>query len=382
MARTYSNTPVLSKIKIQGTYQYLKDGDARAILDSIDDSVFALLMAPQGTVSGGGDHLVTAANIKSYVDQAVEAGFDATVLDELPPANATAYSLYKNSIVLVPKATTQSNNAKDEYVIVRSGTSTYTYSWEKIGDTSIDLSGYVTNVSYNGTSHKLQQTKDGTTSDIHTFGAMADASQGQIDLSGYMKGVSAKVTPEGSIAKDNTNGVQISGTIGSITVIDSVGASPSFSEGAFTPNVPTRLDLTKFSGGSKAADSFTAPSLSTQTKALYKQGIKASVGTGADAETLILENVDKEADIKVVDSFDAGSFTEGAFTPASMASGFYTVGSAASKAADTFSAGSRPTTKSVTPTFTGDKFKFVGTEVDADVTPVMGATEVVNPKVS
>ena len=383
MGRTYANVPVLSKLKIEGIVHYLKDADARGILNSIDDGVYALLQASVGTVAAGGDHLVTAGNIKAYVDQMVEAGFEVVVLSTLPTADASAYATYRNSIVMVPTSDPSTDNVKDEYIIMRSGAEgSYTYSWEKIGSTDIDLSGYVSNVSYSAASHTLQQTKGGTTTDVHAFGDMADADQGQVDLSAYVKNVTAKVTAAGALAKDATNGVQISGTVSPITVIDSVGSTPSFTEGSFTPNTPTAIDTTKFSGGSKAADTFVQPTLTTQTKALYKQGVTASVGTGEDAETLIIANVAKEADIKVVDTFTQGSFTEGAFTPASLASGFYTAGTAASKAADTWNAGSAPTTKSVTPTFTGDKFKFVGSEVDATVTKTSGGTETVNPKSS
>lgn len=383
MARTYTNTPTLAKIKLSGTNHYLKDADARAVLDSINDGVFALLQVALGTVADGGDHLVKASEIKSYVDSIAEAALEIVVLNSLPTADASAYATYHNSIVLVPKASAQTSNAKDEYVIMRSGSEgSYTYAWEKIGDTEIDLSGYLTSVSYDSASHKLMQTKGGNTTDVHAFGAMADANQGQVALGAYLKGVSAKVTAAGALAEDATNGVQISGSVGAITVIDSVGTLPTFTPGTFTPNVPTAIDTTKFSGGSKASDTFVKPMLSTLTKALYKQGVKVSVGTGEDDETLIIEDVEKEADIKVVDTFTQGSFTEGAFTPAEFLSGFYTPGSAASKTADSFTQGTLPTTKSVTPTFTGDKFKFVGSEVDATVTPSYGGNEDVNPKAS
>lgn len=479
MARTYSNVPVLSKMKIGSNYYYLKDGDARAILDSINADVYALLQNAMGTVAEGGAHLVSAENIKTYVDAAMEAALEIVVLNELPAANKAAWDSYHNAIVLVPKASAQSQNAKDEYIIVRSGSAeSYTYAWEKIGDTEIDLSGYVTDVKWDATGKKIQQKKgaSGEYTDVHAFGDMADADTASQTLTDYVTGVSsAKVTAAGSI--------------GAITVIDSVGSAPSFTEGAFSPNVPTALDLTKFnggqaaslsagfvsagsaasfvegafspnvptsldlskfSGGSKAADTFTPASLATgfvsagsaasftegaftpaslttQTKALYKQGIKAEVGTGDDSECLIFTNVEKEADIKVVDTFSGGSkaadtfspnvptavdvskfsggsFSEGAYTPAALAEGFYTLGSAASKGADTFTpnvptavditkfnggsaaslaegfyvagsaaskaadtwnAGSVPTTKSVTPTFTGS-------EVDATVTLAKG----------
>ena len=50
-----------------------------------------------------------------------------------------------NVIYLVPKSTAQTSNAKDEYINL-DGTSA---GWEKIGDTEIDLSGYVTTTALN-----------------------------------------------------------------------------------------------------------------------------------------------------------------------------------------------------------------------------------------
>lgn len=450
MARTYSSTPVMSKIKIGDSVYYLKDADARGILDGINADVYESLKLALGTVAGGGDNLVTAGSIKEYVDEIAELGFDVVKLNVLPTADAQAYAEYHNNIVLIEDPDAASG-ACIEYIIMRTGNEgSYVYAWEKIGSTKADLSDYVSNVGYVDNTHTLTQTKGGIASNVHVFGDMADADQGEVDLSNYVKNVSAKVIGAGALEKDNVNGVQISGSIADLTVIDSVGSAPSFSEGAFvanvptaldlskfdggnkvadqfTANTPTALDLTKFNGGSKVADTFVAPtfsegaftpaSLTTQTKALYKQGVTAHMGSGEsgdeDEETLIIENVQKEADIKVVDQFNGGSkaadsftagsyqegaftpaslaegfysagsaaqFTEGAYTPASLAEGFYSAGSAASKAADTFNAGAVPTTKSVTPVFTGDKFKFVGSEVDASVTLTKGGTEIVNPK--
>lgn len=57
-------------------------------------------------------------------------------INELPTASASTMG----KIYLVPNA----NGTKDEYVTIRSGSvGSYTYSWEEIGTTDIDLSGYV-----------------------------------------------------------------------------------------------------------------------------------------------------------------------------------------------------------------------------------------------
>lgn len=455
MSRTYASVPVLSKIKIGESYYYLKDSDARAILDSINDEAYVALQAGMGTVAGDDGKLVTAANIKAYVDAAVSVGLVIEVVQVLPTASAS--TMGKLYLVQDEHAT---GDIYDEFITIRSGDGEevpYSYSWEKIGNTDIDLSGYVTDVKFENGVLK-QQKGNGEYANVHEFGEMADADTASGTVNDYVTGVqSAKVTAEGSISgglvADSVSGVQITGSVSkpditvtpsstTIEVIDSVGTLPSKQADSFVANTPTQLDLSKFNAGSKAADSFTAPSLgtgfvtagsaaqftegaftpaslTTQTKALYKQGIKAEVGSGADAETLIFSNVDKEADIKVVDTFDggskaadsftantptavdvskfnAGSFTEGAFTAPSLGAGFYTVGSAASFEEGAFSQGSLPTKKNQSvlgsvaaeldnaPVFTGDKFgfsgSFTGSEVDADVTLAKGnKTIVVNP---
>lgn len=70
------------------------------------------------------------------------------VLDSLPEASAETYEQYKDALVLVPSD--KAGNVKDEYVIVDNGaTADPRYAWEKVGDTHIDLSGYVQkNVTY------------------------------------------------------------------------------------------------------------------------------------------------------------------------------------------------------------------------------------------
>ena len=61
---------------------------------------------------------------------------------ELPEPSADTFGL---KIYLVPSPDPKTGNLKDEYITVRSGSEgAYTYDWEQIGSTAIDLSGYVT----------------------------------------------------------------------------------------------------------------------------------------------------------------------------------------------------------------------------------------------
>lgn len=450
MAFSYPNTPVLSKIKIGDSYYYLKDADLRTVVDSFNEDIV------KGEIGNVGDEnkFVYGKEIKDYVDSAVAVGLVIEVVTELPDADAD----HMGRIYLI-KHEHATKDIYDEYIIVRTGSvGAYSYSWEKIGNTDIDLSAYVTDVKWNN--GVLQQQKDGSYTDVHSFGAFADADKGEFTVTDYVTGVdSAKVTAEGSIVKDAANGTQISGSISSITTIDGVGTLPSWNAGSFTANTPTVINTAKFNGGevaainsgffnagtacSKAADTFdggalpsidktafnggsctfptlTAASISSKPTATFaKQGLMASVGSGTDAETLILSEATTSTAVTDV-TIDGGklnggsytaasigdgffsqgslpSFTEGAFTPgtlpsidtskfyggsvASLGEGFYTAGSAAKYTEGTLSAGTLPTTKSVTPTFTGDKFAFSGSEVDANVTLSKGSKTVeVDPK--
>ena len=67
----------------------------------------------------------------------------AEIVAELPTADATTYFNDSKTIYMVA-ITGSGNDYYNEYITVRSGTEgSYTYAWEKIGNTQIDLSGYV-----------------------------------------------------------------------------------------------------------------------------------------------------------------------------------------------------------------------------------------------
>lgn len=141
MARTYTSTPVLSKVKIGDSSYYLKDADVRALLNGIDDTVWtALGQGFAASVTDTAGALVDSATIKSYVDAQVGAlnKFDVRVYDSLP--TATADTMY--ILALVENASAVGTYI--EYITVRSGEEgAYTYAWEQIGSTEVDLTNYV-----------------------------------------------------------------------------------------------------------------------------------------------------------------------------------------------------------------------------------------------
>lgn len=130
---------------------------------------------------------------KSEVDAIAGAikQFEYVVESALPTASAdTMHKIY-----LVPATESGvTQNAKAEYITIRTGQEgSYTYTWEKIGDTGVNLSGYVTTSALNtaladytttanlttmlagkqdviDSSHKLSAdlVEDGTTNKVYT----------------------------------------------------------------------------------------------------------------------------------------------------------------------------------------------------------------------
>ena len=80
---------------------------------------------------------------KSEVNALIAAvqQFTYVSVAELPTASAETM----NKIYLVPSTNPQTKNVKDEYITISTtDQGTTTYSWEQIGTTTIDLSGYYT----------------------------------------------------------------------------------------------------------------------------------------------------------------------------------------------------------------------------------------------
>ena len=79
----------------------------------------------------------------SDITNLVNTSFSLEVLTSLPTANASAYNTYSKKIVLIASGDGV-DGSYDEYVILRTGTSTYTYAWELIGTTKVELQGLKT----------------------------------------------------------------------------------------------------------------------------------------------------------------------------------------------------------------------------------------------
>lgn len=359
MAYSYTNLPVLSKVRIGEQIYYLKDAEVRAILDNFGSAVTYNVDA---AVAANGEGLITSGAVHKYVTDYVT---DIT-------GGAMTFLGIKQELPA-------SGNPGDVVIV---GTAEYVYSdgeWHLYGDEGV----YATIQGVEASYVKKTLTIAGinledaiTAEELKTalgLKALAykDSASGTID--GIVTGIEdATYTPAGSvtvklnsvstamsstgsftpagsvsgttiaagsvtIARDDAKGVAVSGTVSAPTItvtpataevqhLDSLGQLPSYT-----------------------AAQYTAPSVA-ETKAQFaSDGMVASV----NGEELVLTAATK-ANALTATGFNAGSYTPAEFNAGALP----TLG-----AAQTVVTGITSATASA-PIFSGDKFgaTFAGTE--------------------
>lgn len=310
---------LLSKIQIGGKMYEIKDLIARENIGSLSvglDKVAADLAALSYVKATG--QFADDAAIKSYVDAQVGAinKFDIHVLAEgeaLPEASAeTMYILY-----LKPDADSASG-AYVEYITVRSGAEgVYAYSWEAIGSTKMDVTGFVTQTALDETLKNYTKTAD--------FGDLAMKNEAALDL----KALAHKDSASGTVAGQTISGVKANGqSAGSITVELEQSEHAMNSTGKFTP-------AGNVTGTVKTAGSISVTAKHADADAVLTKGDYTPAGTvsadfshAATAATLTKGDYTPAGDVSVAlsgASFNAitsvgtaASFTEGQFTPATL----------------------------------------------------------------
>ena len=299
MAYTYTHTPVLSKVKLGNTTYYLKDADVRAILDTYGN-VVTLDKATNVTADGTG--LVDAALMYDYVGRQI-----GSIGQALNLLTATDHDDVEN-----PQA--------GDFVVESDGAE-YLYdgtAWREVGSENAYVLKTQTiagvDMQDNITVAELQQAlglkalayKDNGSVSITTLDgidAISTGKAGQYDVSSTAVSVPATydsldVTPAGSVGLtagtaaaatyDKTTGVTVSSAsagentpnytpTGSVTITN-VSVTPSTGNVATVTSAGTAYQLTAGSM-TQAADT---------TSAFAVEGLVASVGSGDDAETLIL----------------------------------------------------------------------------------------------
>lgn len=387
---------LISKVKIGADIYDIKDAAARETLKNLAGDITKLGTAAGKDYSdavGNDAKLPTGAAIQTYVTENLSKihQFEYVIVTELPtPSADTMYKIYLKKI-----ASAAAPDAYEEYITIKSGE---IYSLEKIGDTNIDLSGYVPTsrtiaglaLSSNITVDQLKTALALTDVDLN-LGKLAHKDSASTTVTDYATGITGasytpagtvtvtlnqtattvqstgkmtpagsvegSVTPTGSIAftKDNTNGFQVSGTVDAPTI-------------TVTPTTGDVVTSVKTAGTlpTKAKDTFSAGSVTPSTAKYATNGMVAAMDA-SDTEMLVLSAAATADAVSKVDVV-APTFTEGAFTAGAM---------------PTFNTGKAMTgasAKASAPTFTGDKIAatFTGEEntIDATFTGTEGAVTV------
>ncbi len=300
MAQTYAHSDnVLSKVRFGNTTYYMKDADVRSILDTFGN-VVTLDKALNITENGTG--LVDAALLYNYVGQQV--GTLGQVINLLSTADHTSVA----------------NPQTGDFVIESDGKE-WLYDgqvWRVVGDESsyvaktttvagVDLADNITKAELQAALElgALAYMDNGSVAitTIDSINSFSTGKAGAYNVSSTPVSVPATfssldVTPAGSVAVsagtaaaasyDKTTSITVSSAAaengnenytpsGSVTVTN-VTVTPSSGSAATVTDAGTAYSLTDGSV-SKAADT---------TSAFAVEGVVASVGTGEDAETLIL----------------------------------------------------------------------------------------------
>ena len=367
MPNIYSNTPVLSKVKIGNEIYWLKDADVRALLDTYGtavkysvDTTFAadsenlatskaIAAYLQGEIAGlaGAMHFVGVKTEEEFDEGRLEgqAGDVIIVGTTEYVHNGEAWIELGDEGVYATKAGVEKDYVKKTITIANIDlqdsitaeelkTALELKALAYKDSASATLTDYATGI--NGAAYTPAGSVSVTLN--HTSTTMASA--GTFTPAGT---VSGNVTAAGnvSIARDDTNGTAVSGTVSapSVTVtpttaqvqhIDSVGTLPSYT-----------------------AAQYTAPSV-TETKAQFaSEGLVAAMD--AEDTELLVFSAANTTDALTGTGFNAGSYTAAQFDAGALP----TLG-----AAQTVVTGIEKA-EATAPTFTGDKFgaTFTGSQV-------------------
>lgn len=364
MANTYSNTPVMSKVKIGSEIYWLKDADVRALLDTYGNAV---TYSVDTTFVADSENLATSKAIAKYIEGEI-AGL-AGAMHFIGVVKALPEEAEAGDIVIIKDTTTEyvydgtkwvelgdeGNHATKTYVQTNFVQKTVTIADIDLQDNitadelkaalelkalaykdsaSATLTDYATGI--NGAAYTPAGSVDVKLN--HTSTTMSAA--GTFTPAGT---VSGNVTAAGtvSIARDDANGTAVSGTVSAPTItvtpvtaqvqhIDSAGTLPSYT-----------------------AAQYTAPSVTETSAQFASEGVVAAMDT-TDTEMLVFSAAGKAAALTGT-GFNAGSYTAATFDAGALP----TFG-----AAQTVVTGIEKAEASA-PTFTGDKFgaTFAGSQV-------------------
>lgn len=392
--------PDIKKVKIGEITYDIKDQTARDSIASLTGGIEKLGTASSKdfaeVVTADGAGLPTSKAVANYVKENLDKinQFEYEIVaskEALPtPSADTMYKIY-----LVPLTGGKTGDAYEEYITIKNGEE---YSMEKLGDTNIDLSGYVPTgrtiagiaLSDNITAEALKTALKLTDADLN-LGALAHKDSASVTLTDYATGVASvkytpevtvtaadagnvataisstgKFTPAGSISttytpagtakfvKDNDNGLAVSGTVSAPTVSVSLSKATVLGSVKSAGTLPT-----------KEADTWDAGSATTESGNFATEGVTATVGAdGTDeAETLVFAVAGTAMALNKL-NYVAPSFVEGKFRAGAMPT-FDTAEVANGVESATATA----------PEFKGDKFAATFTGTEATISANLVGTE-------
>ena len=390
MAQTYTHTPVLSKVKMGNTIYYLKDADVRAILDSFGNSV---TYSVADAVADGNNNLVTSDQVYDFVNRQIGAVGDILTLRSETDHTAVETPASGDFIVeedgsewLYDGTSWRVIGSENAYVL-----KTFTIAGVDMKD-NITASELKTALGLKALAYK--DTGSISISTVDSINSFSTGKAGTYNVSSTPVSVPATydsidVTPAGSVTI--TPETAAAASYDKATSVSIATASPTEGQSAtYTPTgevTVTNVTVTPAkSSVATVTDAGQAYQLSAgsvshandTTSTFATEGVVATIGSGDDAETLILttattsDAVTAVGAITYTDPTLSGSLPT--FGTQSVVTGITSASAAATFAGDGVIINATPayTSASATmtqPTFTGN---FSGTS--KSVTPTVKTT--------
>ena len=301
MANTYANTPVLSKVKIGEQTYFLKDADARAILDSYKGAVNYDV---DTTFDKTKENLATEKAIAAYLEGQI--------------AGLTGAMHFVGIKEALPKA--EKSNDGDVVII---GTTEYVFAageWKELGDegtlvrktftiAGIDMVDNITAAELQAAlSLKALAYKDSASCNIEVVNGVEDHTYTpEGDVSVTLSQTATTITSSGAItpAGSVTGTVTAAGTVTAPTIT----VTPSTATVHHIADVGSLPSLTPAS--------YTAPSLGDAvTSGFAVNGMIADVAEGS--ETLTFTSAATAQAVTDRGAFNAGSYTAAEFSAGSL----------------------------------------------------------------
>lgn len=295
---TWVDTPLIAQIKLpSGNSYYIKDREAREEIEEL-----------WGTISGGVTFIVAWDGTAAPVVGNIPAGVVVTYNSQSYTGTLAATSAQPGAFYLVRSSSSPSGevlDVYDEYVPVKKDATT---TWEKIGDTVLDLSDYVIDVT-TSTDVALGEatTFTNSTSSVSFSGGTTDKVLGEATTFALSSGSVTFNTPTKesfvtSVSADTTNKLVV-------TSITPVGSTTTVH--AISDKADGKLVTTSITGvsGSTTASKVTAATSQTTVKGFTASSTNTDILKGASVSNEVLTLGAVSAETQTTTQFTAANVT-------------------------------------------------------------------------